>query len=48
MIELIEPHKARPVRLMGFEREGRVDMILANPKGPDLEGYLARRFNEDV
>ena len=34
--------------LIGFERDCWVDMILANPKGPDLEGYLARRLNEDV
>lgn len=36
------------LRVIGFERDCWVDMILANPKGPDLEGYLARRLNEDV
>ena len=36
------------LRLICFERDCWVDMILANPKGPDLEGYLARRLNVDV
>jgi hypothetical protein len=36
------------LRVIGFERDCWVDMILANPKGPDLEGYLARRLSEDI
>ena len=32
----------------GFERQAWLDTILRNPKGPDLEAYLAKRMNEDV
>lgn len=36
------------LRVLGFERQAWVETVLANPNGPDLEAYLARRLNEDV
>ncbi len=33
------------LHLMHFERQAWVEMVLANPQGPDLEAYLACRFN---
>ena len=33
--------------VIGFERQAWIDCVLANPHGPDLEGYLARRLNEE-
>lgn len=36
------------LRVICFERQAWVDCILANPNGPDLDGYLACRLNEDV
>ena len=31
-----------------FEREAWVECVLANPRGPDVEAYLARRIRADV
>lgn len=36
------------LRVIGFERDAWVEAVLANPLGPDLESYLARRLDEDV
>lgn len=36
------------LRVLGFERQAWLDEVLTNPDGPDIEGYLARRLNEDV
>ena len=36
------------LRVQAFEREAWVEEVLKNPRGPDLEAYLARRLNEDV
>ena len=36
------------VRVLSFERDAWVETVLANPSGPDPEGYLARRLNEDA
>lgn len=36
------------LRVVCFERQAWLDAILANPNGPDLNQYLARRLNEDV
>ena len=30
-----------------MERQAWVDTVLANPAGPDIEAYLACRFNGD-
>jgi len=35
------------LRVIGFERDAWVETVLANPAGPDLEAYLARRLDED-
>jgi len=34
------------LRIIGFERDAWVETVLANPQGPDLDVYLARRLNE--
>lgn len=34
--------------VMGHEREAWVQCVLANDAGPDLDAYLARRFEADV
>ena len=34
--------------VIGFEREAWLECVLANPSGPDLEGYLARRLDGAV
>ena len=31
-----------------FERQAWVECVLENPRGPDLEAYLARRIHADV
>ena len=36
------------LRVLSFERDAWVESVLANPNGPDPEGYLARRLNEDA
>jgi hypothetical protein len=36
------------LRGLSFERDARVEAVLANPSGPDFEEYLARTLNEDV
>lgn len=36
------------LRVMCFERGAWVEQVLANPAGPDVEGYLACRLNEDA
>lgn len=36
------------LRLMAFERQAWVDSVLANPKGPDIEAYLACQLNKDI
>ena len=36
------------LRVLSFERDSWVEAVLANPAGPDLERYLARRLNEDA
>ena len=30
------------------ERQAWIDSVLANPAGPDIERYLATRFNCDI
>jgi hypothetical protein len=34
--------------VMSFERDAWLDEVLANPEGPNLDGYLHRRFEGDV
>jgi hypothetical protein len=34
--------------VMCFERDAWLDEVLANPGGPNLDGYLHRRFDGDV
>ena len=34
--------------LLAFEREAWVQFVLANSKGPDLDGYLQHHMNQDV
>jgi hypothetical protein len=34
--------------LQGFERDAWVEEVLANPRGPDIESYLDRRFDGEV
>lgn len=34
--------------LMSFERDAWVDTVLANPRGPDLDAYLARRLDKEL
>lgn len=34
--------------LIGHERQAWIDCVLANPHGPDLDAYLARRMEADV
>ena len=34
--------------VLAFERDAWVQTVLANPRGPDLDAYLARRLNADV
>lgn len=36
------------LRVLSFKRDAWVETVLANPSGPDTEGYLARRPNEDA
>ncbi|HET9529400.1 MAG TPA: isochorismatase [Blastocatellia bacterium] len=36
------------LRVLGFERQAWLDAVLANPNGPDIDDYLARRLDEDV
>lgn len=36
------------LRVQHFEREAWVETVLANPGGPDVETYLARRIQEDA
>jgi len=36
------------LRVQAYEREAWLEEVLKNPRGPDLEGYLARRLNEEV
>jgi len=35
------------LRLQSFEREAWIKYVLRRPKGPDFEGYLAERLNEN-
>jgi hypothetical protein len=35
------------LRLQSFEREAWIKYVLRRPNGPDLEGYLAERLNEN-
>jgi hypothetical protein len=32
----------------GFERRAWIEHVLANPEGPDLDGYLSARLSDDV
>jgi hypothetical protein len=34
--------------IMAYEREARLETVLANPEGPDLEAYPGRRLNAEV
>ena len=34
--------------LMAFERQAWVNTVLNNPRGPDIDAYLATRLNRDV
>lgn len=34
--------------MLGAEKQAWLDLVLMNPNGPDLDGYLERRLNEDV
>jgi hypothetical protein len=36
------------LRVVGFERDAWVAEVLANRAGPDVEGYMKRRLNEDA
>ncbi|HYO64360.1 MAG TPA: hypothetical protein VER08_12065 [Pyrinomonadaceae bacterium] len=36
------------LRVQAHEREAWLEEVLRNPRGPDLEAYLARRLNEDA
>lgn len=36
------------LQLMAFERQAWVETVLANPAGPDVEAYLACRYNGDA
>jgi hypothetical protein len=36
------------LHLQYFERNAWVECVLANPRGPDVEAYLARRCNEEA
>lgn len=36
------------LRVVGHERDAWVEEVLANASGPDVEGYMARRLNEDA
>ena len=36
------------LRVQAFERDAWVAEVLRNPRGPDIEAYLARRLSEDV
>lgn len=36
------------LRLICFERDAWVELVLDNPSEPDLEAYLARRLNTDA
>lgn len=36
------------LHVLHFERTAWIETVLANPDGPDLEAYLARRLEEDV
>ena len=47
-IALREPHQLRPIESQSFERSAWVECVLTNPKGPDLEAYLARRFSGEA
>jgi hypothetical protein len=35
------------LRVQSFEREAWIKYVLRRPKGPDFEGYLAERLNEN-
>ena len=34
--------------VIGFEREAWLEAVLSNPRGPDVEAYLARRLSGEV
>ena len=36
------------IHLQNFEREAWLECVLKNPKGPDLDAYLARRLNGEA
>jgi hypothetical protein len=36
------------LRVLCHERQAWIDKVLANPQGPDLEGYLTRQLNEVI
>ena len=36
------------LRVQSFERDAWVEEVLRNPRGPDIEAYMARHLNEDV
>jgi hypothetical protein len=36
------------LRVLEYERRAWIDCVLANPAGPDLPAYLARRLNENA
>jgi hypothetical protein len=36
------------LRVLSFERDAWVEAVLANPSGPNMEGYLAHTLNEDA
>ncbi len=36
------------LRVLGFERQAWMDNVLTNADGPDLDGYMMCRLNEDV
>jgi hypothetical protein len=36
------------LRVLAFERQAWIDTVLANPRGPDLEAYLAYQLDEEA
>ncbi|HEV2765084.1 MAG TPA: hypothetical protein VGV38_19030 [Pyrinomonadaceae bacterium] len=36
------------LKVQSFERDAWVEEVLANPRGPDVEGYMRRRMSADV
>lgn len=34
--------------VVAFEQRAWLDAVLKNPRGPDLERYLAARLSEDI